>query len=445
VITEVVPRRRPQSHSPSAPLNVALLTIGCKLNQAESEALATELVGAGCRVTDRARPADVFIINTCAVTHVAERKARHLVRFARRLSPQAQIIVTGCYAETAAARVLTGLGADVVLDNRQKHLAATQIIQGVIGTASPSAPHSRLRTRSFVKIQEGCNDVCAFCVVPHTRGRERSVAAADILRVLRSCEADGVKEVVLTGTQLGVYGRDCDGEADLVGLIRLVLEETAIPRLRLSSVQPQDVTPALLDLWEDHRLCGHFHIALQSGSDAVLARMRRRYTTVQFAQAREEIRRRLPEVAITTDVLVGFPGETAEDFDAARRFCGEAGFAALHVFPFSARPGTLAAKMPDQVSAPTKRERVQEMLGLGEELRTSFLARFQGRVVDVLCERRVRLKGEDASAWEGLTDNYIRVFVPAEQSLENRIVAVRLSQRCGSGFLGELQFPSETS
>jgi threonylcarbamoyladenosine tRNA methylthiotransferase MtaB len=204
-------------------------------------------------------------------------------------------------------------------------------------------------------------------------------------------------------------------------------------------VQPQDVTPALLDLWSDQRLCRHFHIALQSGSDAVLARMRRRYTAREFADAVDVIRRRFPDVAITTDVLAGLPGETDEDFAATQRFCGEAAFAALHVFPFSARPGTLAARMPDQVSAATKRERVQEMLALGEELRGRFLARFQGSVAGVLFEQRVR-----DNAWEGLTGNYIRVVAPGEEPLENRIEAVRLDRREDSGFRGELQTTMKT-
>jgi len=439
VITEVIAREGAARRLPSPAQSVAILTIGCKLNQAESEAMTLELAAAGCRVTDRAVPADAVIINTCAVTHVAERKARHLVRLARRLSPQARIIVTGCYAEAVRPAVLSELGADLVLGNADKQQATMVLLQNAISRDETGAS-GRLRTRSFVKIQEGCNDVCAFCVVPQTRGRERSVPAAEILRAVRRAEADGVKEVVLTGTQLGAYGRGREEGGSLVALIERVLRETSIPRVRLSSVQPQDVTPALLDLWSDQRLCRHFHIALQSGSDAVLARMRRRYTAREFADAVDVIRRRFPDVAITTDVLAGLPGETDEDFAATQRFCGEAAFAALHVFPFSARPGTLAARMPDQVSAATKRERVQEMLALGEELRGRFLARFQGSVAGVLFEQRVR-----DNAWEGLTGNYIRVVAPGEEPLENCIEAVRLDRREDSGFRGELQPAMETS
>ncbi len=431
--TEAIAREGAARRLPSPALSVAILTIGCKLNQAESEAMALELAATGCTVTDRAGQADAVIINTCAVTHVAERKARHLVRLARRLAPQARIIVTGCYAETVEPAVLSALGADVVLGNDEKQQAATLLLKGV-GSCDAPVQSGRLRTRSFVKIQEGCNDVCAFCVVPQTRGRERSVPAAGILRDVRCAEAGGVKEVVLTGTQLGAYGRDLDEGGGLVALLERVLRETSIPRIRLSSVQPQDVTAALLDLWSDRRLCRHFHIALQSGSDTVLARMRRRYTAREFVEALNAIRGRLPDVAITSDILVGFPGETDQDFAATRRFCREAGFAALHVFPFSTRPGTLAAKMPDQVSAAMKRARVQEMLVVGEELRGQSLARFQGSVADVLFEQKVR-----DNTWEGLTGNYVRVVAPSEESLDNRIVAVRLDRQQGSGFRGELQ------
>ncbi len=437
VISGIVARKRLENGGPSPTLTIALLTIGCKLNQAESEALAGDLTKAGCRVVDRAGSADAFLINTCAVTHVAERKARHLIRLARRLSPQARIVVTGCYADATTPDVLSALGADVVLRNQEKERAPALLLKDLPASAACFDP-CRLRTRSFVKIQEGCNDVCAFCIVPQTRGRERSVPAEDVVRTVQSAEAAGVKEVVLTGTQLGAYGRDEGEDIDLLKLTRLVLERTTIPRVRLSSLQPQDITPALLNLWNDPRLCRHFHIALQSGSDSVLARMRRRYTTQHFAQALAAIRRKLPDAAVTTDVLVGFPGESEDDFAATRRFCREAGFAALHVFPFSSRPGTLAARMPAQVSAPAKRERVQEMLAIGEELRTSFLSRFQDSTAEVLCEKKVHGLAKCPSLWEGLTGNYIRVLTPADGPLENRVVTVRLGERCDSGLLGEL-------
>ena len=422
---------------------VALLTLGCKLNQAESEAIARDLAAAGCEVIDAPAPADAFVINTCAVTHIAGRKSRHLVRLARRLSPAAGIAVTGCYAESDAA-LLRGLGADLVLGNDDKATLAARLLSNGLGhldsldTVLSSAPPCRLRTRSFVKIQEGCNDVCAFCIVPQTRGRERSVARADVLSAVQEREAEGFKEVVLTGTQLGVYGHDIEGEVGLMELVACLLEKTSLSRLRLSSLQPADVTPDLLRLWQDHRLCRHFHIALQSGSDAVLARMRRRYTTDQFRRAVAAIREALPDAAITTDVLVGFPGETDAQFEETYGFCREMEFAALHVFPYSRRPATLAARMPDQVPEAIKRARVQRMLELAQRLNDRFLERFEDSVMPVLWERSRQGKNGTAPVWEGLTDNYVRVFASSVEPLDNLLLPARLIERRDGGFWGEI-------
>ena len=411
---------------PETPIDaprIALLTIGCKLNQAESEALARDLSRAGYRITDRAVPADAFVINTCAVTHVADRKSRHLIRLARRLSPDARILVTGCYARLTSEDILRRLGADGILPASDG--AATLLFDNPPSCTGDVA-EARLRTRAFVKIQEGCNDICAFCIVPRTRGRERSVPQDDILRSLQRLEAEGVREAVLTGTQLGAYGRDLDRDGGLVDLIATLLRKTAIPRLRVSSLQPSDITPDLLDLWPDDRLCRHFHIALQSGSDSVLQRMRRRYSTDDFRRAVDAIRERLPAAAITTDVLVGFPGESDDEFAQTERFCRETAFAAIHVFPFSPRPGTLAAKMPDRVAAPVKKDRVQRMLELARDAKQSFLARFLGETMTVLWEQKIDGRGSKTPLWEGLTDNYMRVLVESEIDLENRLLPARL-------------------
>ena len=431
--------------SPGPIRRVALLTLGCKLNQAESETIARDLTAAGCQVMDAPAAADAVVINTCAVTHIAGRKSRHLVRLARRLSPQARIVVTGCYAESDGA-LLRRIGADLVLGNDGKSALVGNLLGNGVqhprpldnSPSSDAAMACRLRTRSFVKIQEGCNEVCAFCIVPRTRGRERSVAMAEVLSAVREREADGVQEVVLTGTQLGAYGRDNGEEGGLAELVECLLAQTSLPRLRLSSLQPADITPGLLRLWEDSRLCPHFHIALQSGSAAVLARMRRRYTAGQFRQAVAAIRETLPDAAVTTDVLVGFPGETEAEFEETCRFCREVEFAALHVFPYSRRPGTLAARMPEQVPETVKRARVQRMLGLAQQLHDRFLRRFEGEVMSVLWERSREDKNGVAPVWEGLTDNYIRAFTASVEPLDNRLLPVRLSGRRDGGFWGEL-------
>jgi threonylcarbamoyladenosine tRNA methylthiotransferase MtaB len=424
-----------------APTGVCLLTLGCKLNQADSEAIARDLLAAGCQVVDRPAAADAFVINTCSVTHVADRKARHLARLARRLSPGAPVIVTGCYVETAGPGLCAAMNADLILGNDEKPSLASRLTRlgtcrpGVVADAGPRPdPVAPLRTRAFLKVQEGCNDVCAFCIVPRTRGRERSVPVEEVVGAVRAREEEGVQEVVLTGTQLGAYrpARQTNGDNGAAGsgpsvLLQAVLAETAVPRLRLSSLQPQDITPGLLSLWDDPRLCRHFHLALQSGSDAVLSRMRRRYTAEGFRRALALIRRHVPDAAVTTDVMVGFPGESEADFEETYAFCREAAFAALHVFPYSRRPGTVAARPPladEQVPEPVKRERTRRLLALGRDLRADFEERFRGRVMPVLWERARPSKG--GLLWEGLTDNYIRVFTRSDADLWNRILPVRL-------------------
>ena len=428
---------------------VALLTLGCKLNQAESEVIARDLLSAGCQVTDRPGAADAFIINTCSVTHVADRKARHLVRLARRLSPGAPVILTGCCVGTAGPALSPGAnpppaegaeaGADLVLSNCEKLSAASRLMNGSLGrpTGNPAALQAGsgdtelgmpLRTRAFVKVQEGCNDVCAFCIVPRTRGPERSVPVEEVAGAVRVREEEGVQEVVLTGTQLGAYGGN--GAAGPGVLLRALLAETAVPRLRLSSLQPQDVTAELLSLWEDPRLCRHFHLALQSGSNAVLSRMRRRYTVEDFRATLALIRDRVPDAAITTDVLTGFPGESEADFEGTYAFCREAGFAGLHVFPYSRRPGTSAARMGGQAPEPVKRARSRRLLALARELRAAFEGRFRGRVMPILWERTRPSGG--GPIWEGLTDNYLRVLTRSDADLRNRILPARLGPPPGS-------------
>src|SRR3990172_1638222 len=272
----------PPSPSPTA----AILTLGCKLNLADSETMARQLRAAGWTVIDRPRAADAVIANTSSVPHVADHKSRHLVRKARRLAPDATVAVTGCLLETARESAIDTLEADLVFRSPKQPALVDRVIALKPFTTPPApGPGPTLKTRAFVSAQEGCNDVCSFCVVPRTRGRERSVPVEEVVSAVRAREEDGAQEVVLTGTQLGAYGSNGAAGAGPAALLRALLAETSAPRLRLSSLQPQDVTPELLSLWEDPRLCRHFHIPLQSGSDAVLSRMRRRYSAQDFRRA----------------------------------------------------------------------------------------------------------------------------------------------------------------
>jgi threonylcarbamoyladenosine tRNA methylthiotransferase MtaB len=445
---------------------VAILTLGCKLNQADSQALARELLAHGCQIIDRAAPADAFIINACSVTHVADRKSRHLVRLARRLAPEATIVLTGCYEQNSNGHDLgQRLGADWLVAGADKPAIAERLLrhwqeQGRLdGSPAAVQPGGGLRTRAFVKVQEGCNEACAFCIVPRTRGREKSVPIGDIVGQVLARQAEGAKEVVLTGTQLGNYGRDLGPTQGLEDLLAALLAETTVPRLRLSSLQAQDISEDLLRLWQNRRLCRHFHLPLQSGSDRTLAAMRRRYTADQFRRAVALIRRQVPDVAVTTDVIVGFPGETDEDFQRTHDLCQELAFAAIHVFPYSRRPGTLAARAKEQVPHAVKRKRLERMLELARSSADAFRARFQGRTMDVLWEEAKRPQDGRPPLWRGLTDNYLRVYTSArggwafglcaengsasgqwaDVDLANRLVAARLGEPVGDGLWGVLQ------
>ena len=417
---------------------VSLLTLVCKLNQADAETIARRLAGGGVRVVDRPQKgADAFVINTCSVTHVADRKARHLTRLARRLSPDATIVLTGCYAETAPDDVAQITGADFVLGNAAKPEIPSLLLERLQRRSDPAAGcptpvRSGLRTRAFISIQEGCNELCAFCIVPRTRGRERSTAIDEVVQEVLTREREGVLEVVLTGTQLGNYGRDLHwDEQGPRRLLEALLERTSIPRIRLSSLQAQDISPELLGLWRNPRLCPHFHLPLQSGSDTVLRLMRRRYTAKRFRRAVALIRELVPDVAITTDVIAGFPDETDADFEATHSLCEEIGFAAIHAFPYSRRPGTAANLMRNHLAVAVRRTRLERLLTLAAASAQAFRRRHLGRLMPVLWEERKR------GLWQGLTPNYLRVYTRAEDNLTNKLLPTRLLALQNEGFSGE--------
>jgi threonylcarbamoyladenosine tRNA methylthiotransferase MtaB len=427
--------QKPSAEQPT----VSVLTLGCKLNQSDSEAIARRLAGEGVRVVDRpVKGAEAFVINTCSITHVADRKARHLARLARRLSPEAEIVLTGCYAETAPADIGEVIGADEVLVNADKLSIPDRLLERLRGrgdpySGCPTPVRNPLRTRAFIKIQEGCDELCAFCIVPYTRGREQSVPIDEVVRQVQEREADGVIEVVLTGTQLGNYGRDLGWPRSEQGPRRLLaklLERTSIPRIRLSSLQAQDIYPDLLTLWRDARLCPHFHLPLQSGSDAVLAPMRRRYTSDEYRNALARIREYVPDVAVTTDVIAGFPGETAADFAETLALCEEAGFANMHCFPYSRRPHTGADKMEGHLPPPVRRERLEQLLAVQHSSSQTWRERHLGRTLNVLWEE------DSGGRWQGLTANYLRVYARSDAELTNRLTPTRLERLEGEGVLG---------
>jgi len=413
---------------------IAIDSLGCKLNQAEMEILSRQLSGAGLRLVYPSEAADIYILNTCTVTHVADRKSRQKLRGYQRLNPKAAVVAVGCYAERAPDELKELTGIDLVIGNDDKS-NILQILEnsGYIGkgaeTHYTSLYENSRRTRAFIKVQEGCQNYCAYCIVPHVRSREASVPVEQVLKDINRRVAEGFREVVLTGTEIGQYRFN---GVDLPGLIERILSETAVTRLRLSSLQPSEVSPALINLWCDPRLCPHFHLSLQSGSDIVLARMNRRYRSDDYSRTVALIRNVVPDVAITTDVIAGFPGESETEFRDTLDFCREMRFARIHVFPYSPRPGTAAAEMPGAVSAAIKKERGQQMLTLAEDSMQKFIERFLGQTGEVLFEQK------SGGLWSGLTGNYIRVYVKSDNDLTNQILPVTLVKAHKDGILGEI-------
>jgi threonylcarbamoyladenosine tRNA methylthiotransferase MtaB len=403
-------------------MKVTLDTLGCKLNQAETELLARQLAEAGYEVVPQADGADVYILNTCTVTHTADAKSRHRLRLAHHRNPGALVVATGCYAQREPEKLRQIEGVDLVIGNDEKSelprllekAGGRPIAPDLTGNPAPS-----LRTRAFAKIHDGCNSYCAYCIVPLVRGREKSLPATRVVAEVEQLVADGYKEVVLTGTKVGSYQ---DNGTNLKELLARILAQTDVPRVRLSSLQPQEISPELLGLWHDGRLCPHFHLSLQSGSDPVLRRMKRRYSVGEYQKAVSLIRRLLPDAAITTDVIVGFPGETAAEFQESYKVCRDLEFARIHVFPYSPRPGTEAAYMPDRISEKVTRERRQQMLALAQESARNFRLRFVGQTRPVLWERQ-----NSEGIWSGLTDNYIPVQTESSDELTNRVLPVKIA------------------
>jgi len=405
-------------------VSIAVDTIGCKLNQAESDALARDLIVAGYRVIPSDQKADIYILNTCTVTHIADRKARHLLRMAHRRNPEALIIATGCYAKRASKELKGIDGTGIVIEDKQnQNLIELVAKAGYLPHDKCESSYS-FRTRAMIKIQQGCNRKCAYCIVPQTRGPELSNPIVQILNEVKHLTDDGFKEIVLTGTHIGSHD-------DLEKLVQQILENSQIKRLRLSSLQPADITPSLLKLWQDERLCRHIHLPLQSGSDSVLVRMGRWYSTSDFKNAVHLARKGIPEISITTDVIVGFPGESDTEFEQSYDFCRRTEFANLHVFTYSPRPNTFASTMKD-LSPQIKKGRSIKMLKLAEKLSQDYKNRFIGQTMLVLWESKT------GRFMEGLTDNYIRVFAPATKNLSNELLPAKLVSSYKSGLMGEL-------
>jgi threonylcarbamoyladenosine tRNA methylthiotransferase MtaB len=403
----------------ASPRTFSIQTLGCKVNQADSEAIAAALIARGLRPAPATEAADVVVVNTCTVTHLGDRSSRQAISQARRAAPEATIVATGCYAQVAPQAVAALPGVDVVVPNTAKAALADAIVPlppnrpGVPVPVFPAAENvdDRLlaeilgKTRVQVKVQDGCDNRCTYCIVPTARGASRSRSLADIVAFVRRKAAAGIQEVVLTGIHLGDYHPT--PATDLGDLLAALLAETDIPRIRVSSLEPEDFRLEWLAHWANPRLCRHLHLPLQSGSDALLRRMARRYTSDRYRTIAHAAFAAIPGLALTTDIIAGFPGETDADAAQTLALAEELSFAKLHVFRFSPRAGTAAARMRPQVAEPVKRARAEALLALNDRLAQAFRARHVGQRVRVLWESR------KPWGWEGLTDNYLRVELHA--------------------------------
>ncbi|KUK12144.1 MAG: MiaB-like tRNA modifying enzyme [Moorella sp. 60_41] len=419
---------------------VALTGLGCKVNQNELEALKGLFRSAGYQVVPFEEPADVYVVHTCTVTHLSDRKSRQMIRRAVRNNPEAVVAVTGCYAQVAPEEIMGIPGVDVIVGTRDRARlvelveearrtgkVVNAVRQPEKGEAFEELPVTQVsRARAFLKIQEGCEEYCTYCIVPYARGPLRSRAPQRVVEEVQRLVAAGYQEIVLTGVHTGAYGRDLPGGVDLDYLLRQLLQVPGLGRLRLSSIDPLDFTPGLIrTLTEREGICPHFHIPLQSGDDFILRRMGRKYTAAQYLELLDRIRERRPRAAITTDIIVGFPGEKEEHFRRTLEVVQRAAFARLHAFPYSPREGTPAASMPDQVPAEVKKERMARLLDLGKSLEEAYAGDFLGETLDVLVEEQVQ--GEE-DLWEGHTGNYLVVRFRSPGDWTGRLVPVVLEE-----------------
>lgn len=421
----------------------ALHNLGCKVNAYETEAMQEMLEKAGYEIVPFKEGADIYIINTCTVTNIADRKSRQMLHRARKMNPDAIVVAAGCYVQAQAEKQEIDPCIDIVLGNNrkkdlitvleeyQKNKAEDTCLEEVedISRTREYEPLSLTRpgdhTRAYIKVQDGCNQFCTYCIIPYARGRVRSRTVEDVIREVRSLAENGYREVVLTGIHLSSYGIDFDGERHLLELIRAVHEVDGISRIRLGSLEPGIVTEEFAEaIAALPKMCPHFHLSLQSGCDATLKRMNRRYTSGEYYEKCQILRKYFDHPALTTDVIVGFPGETEEEFRQSMEFVDKVDFYETHIFKYSKREGTKAAVMEGQVSEQVKARRSALMISLGEKKRKAYEESFVGKEVEVLVEEPAVIEGRTVQT--GHTKEYIKIALEQEEDLRNQIVKVRV-------------------
>ena len=413
-------------------MQVHLETLGCRLNEAELESWARAFRQQGHEISADIESADVVVVNTCAVTEEAVRKSRRLIRRTQNNNPLAKLVVSGCYATLNPSSTKEIPGVDLLVENRDKEKLPQLVAERINVESMPviatepgeNTLFRRGRQRAFIKVQDGCRYKCTYCIVTEARGEERSRPVDEIIDEIKALHAEGVQEAVITGVHLGGYGSDID--TDLTALIKAVLDLTEIPRLRLGSLEPWDIPEGFWELFNNPRLMPHLHLPLQSGSDPVLRRMARRCRTEEFRLLWNEAMTAVPGLNITTDIIVGFPGETDMEWKESLDFLRGFEFGHMHIFAYSPRPGTKAERLPEPVPEEIKKERSRELRRIAETMKAGVLEKMIGHTVDVLIENRNSIDGRE---WYfGYTPNYLRVRIPAEpeSELENSIVGVAI-------------------
>lgn len=419
----------------------ALHNLGCKVNAYETEAMQHLLEEAGYEIVPFTQKADVYVINTCSVTNMADRKSRQMLHKAKKNNPDSIVVAAGCYVQTSEKEVLNDLSVDIVIGNDRKHDLVRLLEEYSMDSVNDTVDdindgkhdfeelfidQTKEHTRAFIKVQDGCNQFCSYCIIPYARGRVRSRRFENVIAEVERLAANGFKEVVLTGIHLSSYGVDFEEATDLLELIQAVNAVKGIERIRLGSLEPKIVTEHFAsELSKLDKICPHFHLSLQSGCDATLKRMNRKYTTKEYERGCELLRKYFVHPAITTDVIVGFPGETEEEFEQTKAYLEHIHFYEMHIFKYSKRKGTRAAVMPDQIDEQVKAARSEKLIALGHDMSKEFRKFYIGKNEEVLFEEKAVIG--DKEYFVGYTKEYVKVAKKTDENLENQIVSGRIS------------------
>lgn len=429
---------------------VALHNLGCKVNAYETEAMQQMLEAAGYEIVPFEPGADIYVINTCSVTNIADRKSRQMLHKAKKMNPDAIVVAAGCYVQADTKKAEADASIDIIIGNNKKqelipilesyrtgHQKTTECvdINHTKEYENLEIDRTEEHTRAYLKVQDGCNQFCTYCIIPYARGRIRSKKTEDVVNEVKRLAASGCQEVVLTGIHLSSYGKERpEDQENLLTLIQAVHQVDGIERIRLGSLEPGIITEEFAAAISSlPKVCPHFHLSLQSGCTTTLKRMNRRYTAEEYREKCEILRKYYPAPALTTDVITGFPGETEEEFEESRSFVDSIHFYETHIFPYSKREGTKAAGMPDQLTEQVKKERSRILIALGKKHQREYMEQFLGQEKEVLFEEQQTVEGQEY--WTGHTMEYLKIAVISEENLENKRVMVQLREMIGQDFV----------